>query len=312
MLLCAHRLIQPAQQVVDRADQGCHLLRHIALGDRAEVIGFAAAYSLLQLVERLDASGQCKPHQQHRQRQHDELRHDHTLDDLGGQARALVQRLGHLHQRRCLARFPGARQPQVGHPHRVGVDLVVAVFQDLRWTGRLVGHRQAALAGNEFTARAQHLEIHFFGIVGAQRFGHHLGQTQPDHRGLVGATGCDHDLTRHRARQFGQVAVERPARNVLCHQPGQRHAHRPQQQQRREHPVENLAEQGALLFRSRFGLVGQRHGEPEHRAWHPPGLEIRRGFSRGSNPDHAPWRCESALARSSCASGGCRPRSRCC
>ena len=45
-------------------------------------------------------------------------------------------------------------------------------------------------------------------------------------------------------------------------------------------------------------------------------LPARGGVSQesfqGNNPGRARWRCGSALFRSSCAGGGCRPRSRCC
>jgi hypothetical protein len=60
--------------------------------------------------------------------------------------------------------------------------------------------------------------------------------------------------------------------DALRHQPGQRQADRPQQQQRREHPVEDLAEQRALfaleqLERPFFGL----HGLTGHRGDRPAG-----------------------------------------
>ena len=50
--------------------------------------------------------------------------------------------------------------------------------------------------------------------------------------------------------------VERFVRNTLRHQPGQRQADGPQQQQRREHPVEDLAKQGALLALEDFQGYG--------------------------------------------------------
>jgi hypothetical protein len=45
------------------------------------------------------------------------------------------------------------------------------------------------------------------------------------------------------------MTIEGRARDVLRNDVGDRHAHRPQQQQRRQHPVEDLAEQRALLGR---------------------------------------------------------------
>ena len=44
-----------------------------------------------------------------------------------------------------------------------------------------------------------------------------------------------------------QTTVKRAARNVLRHQPGERQADWPQQQQRREHPIQDLAKQRVLL-----------------------------------------------------------------
>ena len=55
-------------------------------------------------------------------------------------------------------------------------------------------------------------------------------------------------LTPAEAR--AELAVEGLVGDVLRDEPGHEHAHRPQQQQRREHPVEDLAEQRALLLRA--------------------------------------------------------------
>ena len=253
MLLAAHRTVQPGQQIVHRADQRRHLFGYIVLAQRRQVMAFALSDALLQLVERLDAPGQRQPDQQHRQRQHHELRHDHAFDDLGGQARALVQRLGHLHQRRRLTRAAAGRQPEVSDTHSVAVHLVVAVTQLLARRCGLVGHRQITVAGDEFAACAQHLEIHLVGVVGPHHLGRHLGQAQTGLAFGTGGTGGARlarrhlHLARHGAGHLGQVTVKRSVGDVLRHQPGQRHAQRPQQQQRRQHPIEDLAKQRALL-----------------------------------------------------------------
>ena len=50
--------------------------------------------------QRRQPARQREPHQREHDRQDDELRQDHALDDVVGQLGALFQRLGHLHQRR--------------------------------------------------------------------------------------------------------------------------------------------------------------------------------------------------------------------
>jgi len=66
--------------------------------ERAQVVGFACADALFQPVQGFDGLRQRQPHQQHRQWQDHKLRQHHALDDLGGEHRALVHGLGHLHQ----------------------------------------------------------------------------------------------------------------------------------------------------------------------------------------------------------------------
>ena len=102
--------VQPLQQVVDGAHQRHHLVGHVAFGNRAQVGALALADAQLQPRQRADAARQREPHQHHRQRQDHELRQDHALDDLGGQRRALAQRLGHLHQRLAVVALAGARR----------------------------------------------------------------------------------------------------------------------------------------------------------------------------------------------------------
>jgi hypothetical protein len=52
-----------------------------------------------------------------------------------------------------------------------------------------------------------------------------------------------HHQLRQRLGVVLQRTIERLVGQALGHQPSQRQAHGPQQQQRREHPVKDLAEQ---------------------------------------------------------------------
>jgi len=56
-------------------------------------------------------------------------------------------------------------------------------------------------------------------------------------------------LTRQLADFGAELAIERLVGQALRDQPCQQHAQRPQQQQRGEHPVEDLAEQRTVLAR---------------------------------------------------------------
>ena len=261
VLLRAHRLVEPRQQVVDRAHQWRHLFGRLALVDRAQVAAVAFADALLQFVERRDAARQRQPHQQHRQRQDHELRQDHSLDDFGCQARALAQRLGHLHQRhvgrrghRALARAVLRAvlnvHPHVGHAHRLAAQRLVA---KAHLAGRRAvfvgGHRQVRIAAEVLAAQAEHLVVNVVGLVGAQDLGG--GGRQLEQRLWLAAVGtavrAHRNLFGQHPRHLAELAVERLVGDALRDEPSQHHAHRPQQQQRCEHPVEDLAEQRALL-----------------------------------------------------------------
>ncbi len=320
--LRGHGLLQALQQVVDGRHQRRHFLGHAAVRDRAEVGAVAAADALLQFGQRQDAARQRQPHQQHGQRQDDELRQDHALDDLGGQARALVQGLRHLHQRGAARTVAGTRRSrlargqlhmQIGHAHRLAGDLVVAVMQLAGSLHRVHRHRQVGRAGQEFAAPAQHLEEQYVGVVGAHQAGGHTLEFAP--HGLRRAPGRRHlhrRLARHGQGDVGQFAVVGTVGDGLGHEPGDGHAHGPQQQQRRQHPVQDLAEQRDVLalpfaqHRRRLVLAGRAAAAGRQ----GPGLRQR--SSPGSSPARARWRCAPAPARSSCAGGGCRPRWRCC
>ena len=101
--------------------------------------------------------------------------------------------------------------------------------------------RKIPLTAEEFAARPQHLVVHQVRVVGAQDLARRLRQVERD------PVVLHRDQLRQGLHVVFERAVEGLAGDALRHQPGQRQADRPQQQQRREHPVQDLAEQRALL-----------------------------------------------------------------
>ena len=238
------RAVQPLQQVVDGAHQWHHLVGHVAFGDRAQVGALALADAQLQAGQRADAARQREPHQHHGHRQDHELRQDHALDDFGGQRRTLAQRLGHLHQRLAVVALAQGGQPDPGHAHGFVVDLVVAKAHLGATLGAVGGHRQFGPAGQQFTASAEHLEEQAVLVVGTRQCrGGELERRAGILRRARAGRRLHLGLARQRAHDVGQVAVIGPVGDGLCGDPGQAQAQRPQQQQRGEHPVEDLAEQ---------------------------------------------------------------------
>jgi hypothetical protein len=248
-----------------------------------------------------------EPHQQHRQRQDHELRQDHALDDLGGQARALFQRLGHLHQHHTrvgLARLaPG---PQVGHAHRfvsAWSRRGTAHFADQRG-GVGIRHRQVGIAGDELAllpSTWKYTRSTSSAAAGGRR------PARRSRRLALGEAGAGSTAWPPGGRSCASVAPARGRRagwRCSAPPPGQRRAHRPQQQQRREHPVEDLAEQRALLAGGAL-LTAAGAGPPEAAAQLCDLFQAVAQAAHGGDAHRAP-------ARSSCAGGGCRPRSRCC
>ena len=265
VLLRTHRLVEPGQQVVDRAHQRRHFLGGLALVDRREIAAVAPADALLQFVQRRDAARQRQPHEQHRKRQDHELRQDHALDDLGREARALAERFGDLHQRRVGSRRRARlcpllhADPHVRDAHRVAAEHLVAKAHLAQRGTVLVGrHRQRGVAAQILAAQAEHLVVDVIGLVGVQDLGGR--ERQLEHRlrpaAIRARLGAHRDLFREHTHHLAELAIERLVRDTLRDQPGQRHAHRPQQQQRREHPVEDFAEQRALLAGTRIGHSG--------------------------------------------------------
>ena len=235
------RILQPRQQAVDRRHQRRHFQWHGLVVERAQVVRLARANALLQLRQRLDAAHQRQPHQQHGQRQDDELGQHHALDDFGRQHRALFAGLGDLDQRR-LRIGQVQLDPGVGDPHVEAAHLVVAQpdLADHRLLF-LVRAGKVLLATEQLALGAEHLVVDEVGVVGAQDLARWLRQVEHDPA----------VLHRHQLRQRLHVVFQRPverlAGDALRHQPGQRQADRPQQQQRRQHPVEDFAEQRPLL-----------------------------------------------------------------
>jgi hypothetical protein len=143
--------------------------------------------------------------------------------------------------------------PSVSATCTVAVHLAVA-------EAHLAGHlrlllrrqRQAQLAAEQLAAQAEHLVVDVVVLVGVQDLRRAAGQRELCGDAIVHGLQ-HHHLLGEDARHLAELAVERLVGDALGHQPGQRHAHRPQQQQRREHPVEDLAEEGALF------LAGVRH-----------------------------------------------------
>ena len=235
-------VFEAVEQVVDRRNQGCYFQRHGFFVQRAQVVRGTGADAVFQALEGLDAARQRQPDQQHRQRQDDELRQHHAFDNFGRQHRAFFTRLGHLHQGQGVA---GQVQgdPKVGHAHVEATHFVVAQVD--RAFGRFFGGRrrgEVVLAAEELTAPAQHLVVDLVGVVGAHEFAGRQGQVE-----LRLVRLRHHQQLRQGLHVVFQRPVERLARNALRHQPGQRQADGPQQQQGREHPVQDFTEQGTLL-----------------------------------------------------------------
>ncbi|OIQ73022.1 hypothetical protein GALL_453430 [mine drainage metagenome] len=236
-----NRLGQAVQQVVNRINQRRDFDR-CGLGiNGTEIIGFTGTDALFELMQRFDRLHQRQPHQQHRQRQDDKLRQHHALDNFGGQHRTFFERFGNLNQCR-LGAGAGQTHPDIRHLDIKALDHVIAdahLVKNDFFFDRGLG--QSALTTEKFTMRSNHLVVHRVGVIGAQQRARRARQAD------FGMFLIDADELRHGACVVLQCPVKRFAGNVLRHQPGQHQTHRPQQQQRREHPVQNFAKQRALL-----------------------------------------------------------------
>ncbi|MCY1372721.1 hypothetical protein D9M69_599510 [compost metagenome] len=116
------------------------------------------------------------------------------------------------------------------------------VQQDHVGAGRVVhvGLRQVALAVQQRAVAVEQLVVDVAGVVGTQDLARRLRQHE------VRLPLLHRDQLGQHLHVVLQRAVEGRVGDALRHQPGHADAHRHEQQQRREHPVEDLAEQGAL------------------------------------------------------------------
>ena len=254
--LLPDRMPEAREQIIESRHQRRNLLGRFVFVDRAQIIGLALAQLLLEVLERLDAARQPGPDQNDRDRQDDELRQDHALDDFVGELRTLFERLGHLNQGRGVAGlvfvFAFEFDVQIGHAHIGAVhDLGAVAHGAHRARIGLGRQRQFMVAREEIAAHAPDLVVNMVGIVGTQEVARRQGQHKIDPVGRL------MNLLRQHAHRGFERAVERRIGNRLRHQIGRCDRHRPDQQQRREHPVENLAEQRALRARPFIGVAQQ-------------------------------------------------------
>ncbi len=257
-------VFQALEQVVHRHHQGGHLHGYRLVVQGAQIIGFALADALFQLRQWFDATHQRQPHQQHRQRKQGKLGQHHALDDFGGQHRALFAGLGHLHQGGALA-LSIEPDPGVGHPHFQAAHFIVADVYFVTAAVGLIGlwQRQLAVTAQVLAQTAGHLVIHQISFVGAQQFAGWLWQAE-----LNQFVRPQPDLLSQGLHVVDQRPVKRLVGQTLRHQPSQRQTDGPQQEQWREHPVQNFAKQRTLFAFENphvpalgfHGLKGLQHG----------------------------------------------------
>ena len=155
------------------------------------------------------------------------------------------------------------------------------------------GQRQVALAAEQLAVRAEHLVVDVVGIVGAQDLARRLRQVELARRPCSApSTSCASACTLYSsARSKGLLAMPCATSQVSAD------AHR-------------HSSSSGVSIQSRISPNSERCSR-----WKSfTRLRARRlrGSSRGSSRGRARWRCGSGPSRSSCAGGGCRPRSRCC
>lgn len=242
-------LFETREQIVERRDERLDLWRRAPRLDGRQIVRAPAANVRLQRGERREPARQPEPDEQDRERQDHELRQDHALDDVVGERVALVQRLADLHEHGLRARRALQRDARVCDAHVVAAQQIVAEHDDARRRPVVVARqRQVGFARDEFAARAEHLEIKAVDVVGAQEVERRLRQSQ------FGDAVDGRDLPGEHVSVGLERAVERAVRDRFRDEVGDGDAHRPQQKERREHPVENLAEQRARA--GAFGGVG--------------------------------------------------------
>ncbi|MNS78870.1 hypothetical protein D3C72_1125040 [compost metagenome] len=244
---------QAVQQVVHGRYQRRDLGRGGAFVDGREVVGPARPQPLLQRIQGRHAARQAEPHQQHGDRQHHELRNDHALDDVVGQLRALFHGLGH-DQQRGLGVGQVQVHPGVSQANAETAQGVVFVLDFARaWLAHGGRQRQGAIATQVFAAAAQRQPEHAVGLVGAQHVARGIGHLQD------GAAVLGVDVPRQHMEIVGECPVVRDIGDVLRDHIGNGDAHRPQEEQRRQHPIQDLAQQGTLGRREARALGSGLH-----------------------------------------------------
>ena len=194
-----------------------------------------------QLVQRLDAAREPEPHEQQRDRHDQELRGEHVADDLAREAAALADGLGDLHEHR--ARHAGHLRADVRDAQLVVREGGRRGSTPSAARARAVNSTSGIVASplDDVVPLVADLEKGLVVLVGAQD------------RGVRGR-GLDHELARCRRSSCLEIAttLSRSSRSyallaiVVGEEVLDRHADRPQDQQRRERPVDDLAEDRLL------------------------------------------------------------------
>ena len=162
--------------------------------------------------------------------------------DLVGQLLALLEGFGNFDE--CVVAPAVAREfdPCVGAADLVATEQVGPELHLSRRRPRIIWRqRQVVVAGDEFAAHSEHHVIDGVARIRTQHLARGHRQLQNDLAASFAQVGGQH------ADGIRQTAVKRCIRDALGDDVGHRDAQRPQEQQRREHPVEDFAEQRALL-----------------------------------------------------------------
>ena len=294
-LLRLQVFLQPRHHVVERHDQGTDLFGHTGRLDRRQVIGTAPADAALQAIERRDAARQPHPHQNHRQRDDCKLRQQHTGHHPGGKVATFVAGFSHLHQHHRMG-FGFRLEKLVCDPYLFALDEVVPVEHLLRIqrVGR-VDPAHFGIAGDQRAVRPRDLVIHHIILIGAEQRTWRRRKINPHLAGLGG------DQPRERAHIVSQRQVIGLVGDIVRDRVGDDDGDWPQKQQRRKHPVQDLAKQGIGLGRCALGgRTPLRLSPPAPHQGAP-----------GSIPGPARSRSVRRCPRASCAGGARRLRSHC-
>ena len=237
-LLGLQVLFEAGHHVVEGDDQRPHLLGHTRDRDRRKIRRTAPADVALQVVERRDAAGEAKPDEDHRDRDDRELGQQHAGDDPGGQRAPLVAGFGDLQQHVAAAGAVGGLEKLVGDADVLAGDLLVAEHHQVGLDAvRRRDGRDVLVADEELALQAEHLVIHGVVLVGPQ---YEAGRRGKVELGLVGLDLHEPGDGPHIHRQRLVVGLVGDAVGDVV---GDDDGDRPQKQQWREHPVEDLAEE---------------------------------------------------------------------